>query len=79
MGERNDNRYIAKVMAGLNETEGIWPTSEELRGHMSNAHLLVADGRSNDRTVEIAQDKSETVLIKVRAGKEQVLHQSLGQ
>jgi glycosyltransferase involved in cell wall biosynthesis len=79
MGERNGNCYVATVMAALNEAEGIGLTIEELRSHLPDAHLLVVDGRSNDRTVEIAKDKGATVLIQEGTGKGQALGQGIEQ
>jgi len=66
-------------MAALNEAEGIGPTIEELRSHLPDGHLLVVDGRSNDRTVEIAKDKGASVLIQEGKGKGQALGQGIEQ
>jgi dolichol-phosphate mannosyltransferase len=66
-------------MAALNEAEGIGSTIEELRSHLPDAGLLVVDGRSDDKTVEIAKDKGATVLIQKGNGKGQALHQGIEQ
>lgn len=79
MEERNSNPSIAAVLAALNEEEGIGPTIEELKNHLHDAHLLVIDGRSNDRTVEIAKDKGANVLIQEGTGKGQALGQGIEQ
>jgi len=46
---------ILVVIATLNEEEGIGPTLEELKNVLSNCSLIVVDGNSADRTVEIAK------------------------
>lgn len=77
MEEKNGNPRVAAIIATLNEAEGIGPTIEELRGHLHDAHLLVVDGRSGDRTVEIAKDRGARVLIQEEKGKGQALRQGI--
>jgi dolichol-phosphate mannosyltransferase len=77
MEEKNSNPHVATIIAALNEAEGIGSTIEELRNHLPDTRLLVIDGRSNDRTVEIAKDKGATVLIQEGKGKGQALRQGI--
>lgn len=79
MEEQKGNPHVATIIATFNEAEGIGPTIEELRSHLHDAHILVVDGQSNDRTVEIAKDKGATVLIQEGRGKGQALGQGIEQ
>ena len=57
------------VIAALNEEEGIRPTLEELRQYLQNPRILVVDGRSTDRTVEVAEDLGAEVIQQEGKGK----------
>ena len=70
---------IATVIAALNEAEGIGPTIEELQKHLGDAHLMVVDGRSVDKTVEIAKDMGATVLLQEGKGKGLAIGQGIKQ
>jgi dolichol-phosphate mannosyltransferase len=61
--------FVATLIAALNEEEGIGPTIDELREHMRDFCLIVVDGQSVDRTVEIAKDSGATVLLQMGKGK----------
>ena len=53
--------YIV-LLAALNEELGIGPTIKEIKDFLGNAAFLVIDGRSEDRTIEIAKDfDAETI------------------
>jgi len=41
------------IVAALNEEQGIGLTLEELKNNLISAHILVVDGHSSDRTVEV--------------------------
>jgi dolichol-phosphate mannosyltransferase len=71
--------FVAAVIAALNEEEGIGPTIEELREHLSEVYLMVVDGRSIDRTVEIAKDMGATVLVQEGKGKGLAIGQGIRQ
>jgi len=79
MEKETRDSSIAAVIAALNEAEGIGPTIEELRSHLPDVHLLVVDGQSNDRTVEIAKDKGAAVLMQEGSGKGQAIGQGMEQ
>jgi glycosyltransferase involved in cell wall biosynthesis len=57
------------VVAALNEEEGIGVTLEELRQFLDNVKLLVVDGMSIDRTVEIAKESNADVIFQKGKGK----------
>jgi dolichol-phosphate mannosyltransferase len=53
----------------LNEEEGIGPTISELNKTLMNPRILVVDGRSTDRTVEIAKNMGVDVVCQDGLGK----------
>lgn len=61
--------YIEVVIAALNEEPGIGPTIAELSENLHNYRLLVVDGYSHDRTVEIAKDCGADVVFQDGIGK----------
>jgi len=60
---------VLVIVATLNEEEGIGPTLAELRDALEDPRLLVVDGNSMDRTVEIAKEMGTDVLFQERIGK----------
>jgi dolichol-phosphate mannosyltransferase len=79
MQREMDYSFLATVIAALNEEDGIGPTIEELQEHLGDAYLMVVDGRSVDRTVEIAKDKGATVLLQEGRGKGLAIDQGIRQ
>ena len=65
------------IIAALNEEEGIAPTISELLDKICNARLLVVDGKSKDRTAEIAKNLGAEVLQQTRKGKGNALATAL--
>jgi dolichol-phosphate hexosyltransferase len=57
------------IIAALNEEEGIGLTIAELQTHLKNPQILVVDGKSKDRTVEIAKNIGTEVLTQNDRGK----------
>jgi glycosyltransferase involved in cell wall biosynthesis len=57
------------IMAALNEEEGIGPTLLELNKTLRDPRILVVDGRSTDRTVEIAKSMGADVVLQDGLGK----------
>ena len=47
---------LAVVVAAYNEEEGIAPTIRELKESLDKPQIVVVDGRSSDRTLEVAKD-----------------------
>lgn len=68
--ERNGtNPAISVIIATLNEEEGVGPTIQELQRVLNNPHVIVVDGRSFDRTVEVAKNVGADVLLQDKRGK----------
>ena len=62
--------YSTQVLiAALNEEEGIGYTISELNEIMENPRILVVDGRSNDKTVEVAKNLGAQVVLQDGLGK----------
>jgi dolichol-phosphate mannosyltransferase len=57
------------VIAALNEEEGIGPTISELKKTLKHPRILVVDGRSTDRTVEVAKSMGATIVFQDGRGK----------
>lgn len=77
--KKNHNSSVAVVIAALNEEEGIGPTIEELQKFLVDPHLLVIDGWSADRTVEIAKNMGADILLQEREGKGNAIGQAVNQ
>jgi dolichol-phosphate mannosyltransferase len=60
---------VVAIVAALNEEEGIGPTIAELRQHLGDLRVLVVDGRSIDRTVELAKNSDAAVVFQEDVGK----------
>jgi dolichol-phosphate mannosyltransferase len=70
MLEREMSRFSTlAVVAALNEEQGIGLTLEELKQFLGNVRLLVVDGRSIDRTVQVAKDHNADVICQKGKGK----------
>ena len=65
------------VIAALNEQEGIGLTITELFDVLDNPHVLVVDGRSNDRTIEVAKNLGAEIVVQDGKGKGDALAKSL--
>ena len=57
------------IIAALNEEEGIGLTVAELMDTLEGSRVLVVDGRSTDRTLEVAKDLGADVLSQDGLGK----------
>ena len=68
---------VAVVVAALNEEEGIGSTIEEIQSFLANSHVVVVDGNSVDRTVEIAKNVGVDVVLQEGTGKGNALAQGL--
>ena len=70
MGREFDRKYSADVIiAALNEEEGIGLTLAEISRKIVPSQVLVVDGHSVDRTVEIAKDLGAHILFQDGIGK----------
>jgi dolichol-phosphate mannosyltransferase len=79
MDRDNHKSTISVVIASLNEEEGIGPTLEELQKVLNDPHLIVIDGNSADRTIEIAKNMGADVLLQEGKGKGDALFQGMKQ
>ena len=60
---------LTVILAALNEQEGIVPTICELKEALTEPNLIVVDGKSTDRTIELAKDLGAKVIIQKGDGK----------
>ena len=67
------------IVAALNEEEGIGLTIAELRQYLENPRILVVDGKSRDRTVQVAKDLNADVLLQEGSGKGNAIAQAIKQ
>jgi dolichol-phosphate hexosyltransferase len=67
--EQCDASSTQVIMAALNEEEGIGLTITELMDVLDNPNVLVVDGKSTDRTREIAKNLGATVARQEGTGK----------
>ncbi len=56
-------------IAALNEEEGVGPTISELLENVNATRILLIDGHSHDRTVEIAKDQGAEIFFQDGKGK----------
>ena len=68
---------LAVVVAAYNEEEGIAPTLSELKERLNKPQLIVVDGKSSDRTLELAKDLGAEVLIQKGKGKGDAMAQGV--
>jgi dolichol-phosphate mannosyltransferase len=60
---------VIVVVAALNEEEGIGPTIADLKQHLDRPYILVVDGNSRDKTVQIAKAMGADVACQDDCGK----------
>ena len=63
------NSLIQVIIAALNEEEGIGPTVAELIDTLHSPRVLVIDGKSTDRTIEVAKALGAEVILQDGLGK----------
>jgi dolichol-phosphate mannosyltransferase len=56
-------------MATLNEESGVGPTLEDINEVLGKQSVLIVDGKSDDRTVEIAKNLGANVVFQNQTGK----------
>jgi dolichol-phosphate mannosyltransferase len=66
------------VIAALNEEQGIGGTILELQKNLNAPRIIVVDGKSSDRTVEVAKDLGVDVLLQESKGKGSAVAEALG-
>jgi dolichol-phosphate hexosyltransferase len=69
--KRGDHSSVSVqvIIAALNEEEGIGYTVSEINRTLKNPKILVVDGRSTDRTVEVAKNLGAQVVFQDGLGK----------
>jgi len=65
------------IIAALNEEEGIGLTIVELKAKLDRPRVLVVDGRSTDRTVEVAENMGADVVFQNGLGKGDALAKAI--
>jgi dolichol-phosphate mannosyltransferase len=78
MLERAERRQVLAIVAALNEEEGIGLTIAELQRYLEKPWVLVADGNSCDRTVEVAKGMYADVVFQKGRGKGNAIAEALG-
>ena len=68
---------IEVIIAALNEEEGIGLTITDLYTHLGYPHVLVVDGNSTDRTVEVAKNLGAEIVVQEGHGKGDALAKGL--
>ena len=76
-GEQGHSTQV--IIAALNEEPGIVPTINELAEHLNAARILVLDGNSRDRKVEVAKDLGAEVVYQDGIGKGDALAKAIKQ
>jgi glycosyltransferase involved in cell wall biosynthesis len=71
------NSSISVVIATLNEEEGIGPTIGEMQKVLHNPYMVVVDGNSVDRTIEIAKNMGADVMMQAGRGKGDAMFQGI--
>jgi dolichol-phosphate mannosyltransferase len=66
---------VSVVIAALNEEEGIGLTLEELQKVLGDPYLIMVDGNSVDKTIEIAKNMGAEVLLQEGKGKGDAMFQ----
>ena len=74
---KQKNRSVLVLLAALNEEQGIGPTIEELKKFLVDPLLLVIDGRSADRTIEIAKKFNAEIVGQKGSGKGDAIAQGV--
>jgi len=65
------------VIAALNEEQGIGLTIAEMKDILGNIPTLVVDGKSTDKTVQLAKNMGATLLTQDDIGKGDALAKAL--
>lgn len=77
MWEKAERRSVIAIIAALNEEEGIGFTIAELGRYLEKPWVLVVDGWSRDRTVEVAKEMYADVLFQGGSGKGNAIAEAL--
>jgi glycosyltransferase involved in cell wall biosynthesis len=72
-----DNSSAQLIVVALNEEHGIGPTLTELLDNVHTSHVLVVDGHSIDRTVEVAKNLGADIAFQDGFGKGNAIAKAL--
>lgn len=78
MIEHNGIEETLVIVATLNEENGVGPTLTEIKSSLDNPLCLVVDGRSTDRTVEVAKECGAQILFQKGMGKGDAIATAIG-
>ena len=76
-GEGDYRNPVLAIVAALNEEEGVGLTIAELRQYLEKPWVLVVDGKSRDRTVEVAKNADADVISQEGKGKGDAIAQAI--
>jgi dolichol-phosphate mannosyltransferase len=76
-GEGDYRNPVLAIVAALNEEEGVGLTIAELRQYLEKPWILVVDGKSRDRTVEVAKNADADVISQEGKGKGDAIAQAI--
>ncbi len=71
------NAGISVIIATLNEEQGIGPTIGEMQKVLNHPYVVVVDGNSVDRTIEIAKNMGVDVMLQEGKGKGDAMFQGM--
>jgi glycosyltransferase involved in cell wall biosynthesis len=78
LGQESETRYSAQlIIAALNEAPGIGLTIAEMQDTLGGVPVLVVDGKSKDRTAEIAESLGAKIVYQDETGKGDALAKAL--
>jgi dolichol-phosphate mannosyltransferase len=77
LGEGSYRNPVLAIVAALNEEEGVGLTIAELRQYLEKPWVLVVDGKSQDRTVEVAKNADADVIFQEGTGKGDAIAQAI--
>jgi dolichol-phosphate hexosyltransferase len=78
LSQINEPKPLTEVLiAALNEEEGIGATISEFSQHMLAKRVLIIDGHSKDRTVQIAKDHGAEIVFQDGKGKGDALSKAV--
>ena len=60
---------VSVVIAAFNEEEGIVPTICEIQKELGNPQIIVVDGKSTDRTIDVAKNLGAEIFFQKKRGK----------
>jgi glycosyltransferase involved in cell wall biosynthesis len=68
---------VLAIIAALDEEEGIGLTIAELQKYVKDSRVVVVDGKSQDRTVEVAKSLGAEVVVQRGSGKGNAIAQAI--